>query len=254
MVIENAKGNYRFIRGGGPFSSGCAALSGFEIVHAAMRPFVALAQGFEIVERHLKEKHRPIEALCGMHLRIPEALSMKGFEEFNRPYIERLQSWGIEVDGANPVARTNVALEVRPVREAMVAGIYYTDRSAGSADAGAATFVLSGAAEMRAGEGGKRELVAAGDTSAGGIRRKLECVVEGLSGHLRELEVSWDQATAVNLYTVHEVHHVLASMLLPAIGLAAQVGVNWHYSRPPVVGLEVEIDAHAVRREVILSR
>ena len=119
MVIENVKGGYRFIKGGGPFSSGCAAQPGFEIVHAAIHPFVPLAEGFQMVERHLKENRRPIDALCGMHLRIPQALTMKGFEEFNRPYIERLKSWGLEVDGANPVARTNVALEVSTVREAM---------------------------------------------------------------------------------------------------------------------------------------
>jgi hypothetical protein len=252
MLIEHAKGNYSFIRGGGPFSSGCAAQPGFEIVHAALHPFVPLAQGFELVERHLKEIRRPIDALCGMHLRIPQALTPKGFEEFNRPYIERLQSWGLETDGANPVARTNVALEVNPVPEAMLAGFYYTARSNG-ADSRAATYVLSGAAEMRPGAGGKRELVAPGDTSAEGIRRKLECVIEILTGHLRELRLAWDLATTVNLYTVHEVHHALASTLLPAIGAAARLGVNWHYSRPPVTGLEVEIDAHAVRHEVILS-
>ena len=106
MLIENVKGNYSFIRGGGPFSSGCAAQRGFEIVHAAILPFAPLAQGFELVERHLKASARPIDALCGMHLRIPQALTPKGFEEFNRPYLERLQAWGLETDGANPVART----------------------------------------------------------------------------------------------------------------------------------------------------
>jgi hypothetical protein len=252
MLIENVKGNYRFIRGVGPFSSGCAAQPGFEIVHAAIVPCVPLAQGFELLEHHLQELHRPIAALCGMHLRIPRALTPKGFEEFNRPYIERLQSWGLETEGANPVARTNVALEVNPVPEAMLAGFYYTAKSEG-ADRGAATFVLSGAAEMRSGADGKRELVAPGDTSADGIRRKLQCVIEALTGHLRELRVGWDLATTVNLYTVHEVHHTLAPMLLPALGGAARLGVIWHYARPPVTGLEVEIDAHAVRHELILS-
>lgn len=251
MLIDNVKGNYRFIRGGGPFSSGCAAQRGFEIVHAAIVPFVPLTQGFAMVERHLKEIHRPLEALCGMHLRIPQPLSPKGFDEFNRPYIERLQSWGLELDGANPVARTNVALEVNPVPETMLAGFYYTAQS-DAADS-PATFVLSGAAEMRALAGGKRELVAPGDTSAVGIRRKLECVIEGLNGHLHGLGVSWDLATTVNLYTVHEVHNLLQPMLLPALGAAARLGMNWHYARPPVTGLEVEIDAHAVRRELILS-
>lgn len=252
MLIEHDKGNYTFIRGGGPFSSGCAAQPGFEIVHAAILPFVPLAEGFELVERHLKEVQRPIDSLCAMHLRIPQALSPKGFEEFNRPYVERLRSWGLETDGANPVARTNVALEVNPVPEAMLAGFYYTDVSI-TRDRGPATFVLSGAAEMRQGADGKRELVAPGDTSAAGIRHKLACVLEVLTGHLRELRVGWDLATAVNLYTVHEVHHTLAALILPAIGGAARLGVNWHYSRPPVTGLEVEIDAHAVRRELILS-
>jgi hypothetical protein len=252
MLIEHNKGNYTFIRGGGPFSSGCAAQPGFEIVHAAILPFVPLAEGFELVERHLKEVQRPIDSLCAMHLRIPQALSPKGFEEFNRPYVERLRSWGIETDGANPVARTNVALEVNPVPEAMLAGFYYTDVSV-TPDRGPATFVLSGAAEMRQGADGKRELIAPGDTSAAGIRQKLACVLDVLTGHLRELRVGWDLSTAVNLYTVHEVHHTLAALILPAIGGAARLGVNWHYSRPPVTGLEVEIDAHAVRRELILS-
>src|ERR1700731_2099058 len=97
MVIENVKGNYGFIRSGGPFSSGCVA-----------RP------GFELVEHHLKQAGRPIDALCAMELRIPQPLTIKAFEEFNRPYVARMQSWGLEVDGANAVARTNVALEVSP--------------------------------------------------------------------------------------------------------------------------------------------
>jgi len=254
MVIENVKGNYGFIRGGGPFSSGCVARPGFEIVHAAFRQFVSLARGFELVEGHLRQLGRPIDALCAMHLRIPQPLTMKGFEEFNRPCVERLHSWGLEVDRANPVARTNVALEASPVPEAMLAGFFYTAPTDPKIPGPqSATFVLSGAAEMRVGKDGKRELVAPGDVSAAGIRRKLECVLEALSGHLRELNLSWDLATAVNLYTVHDVYPTLASTLLPSLGLAAQVGVNWHYSRPPVTGLEVEIDVHAVRREIVLT-
>jgi hypothetical protein len=139
-----------------------------------------------------------------------------------------------------------------PVAEAMLAGVYYTAKS-DAADGRAATFVLSGAAEMRVRADGKRELVAAGDTSAEGIRRKLECVIESLTGHLHEMRVGWELATKVNLYTVHEVHHTLAPIVLPALGGAARLGINWYYARPPVTGLEVEIDAHAVRRELILS-
>jgi len=93
MIVENVKGNYGFIRGGGPFSSGCIARPGFEVVHAAIRPFVSLARGFELVERHLKEVERPIDTLCAMELRIPQPLTMRGFEEFmNRVDRDRLRT------------------------------------------------------------------------------------------------------------------------------------------------------------------
>ena len=126
MLIENVRGDFTFIRGIGPFSAGVRAHPGFAIVHAGLRPFVPLLSGYELIECHLRELTRPIQALCGMQLRIPQPLSREGFEEFNRPYIEKLRAWGLEVDGANPVTRTNVALEVSAVAEPMLAGFFYT--------------------------------------------------------------------------------------------------------------------------------
>jgi hypothetical protein len=164
MLTENIPGNYTFIRGIGPFSSGVVARPGFEIVHAALKPFIPLEQGYGLVERHLKDLRRPIGALCGIHLRIPKALSREDFDQFNRPYIDRLKSWGLEVDGANPVTRTNVALELNPVSEPMLAGFFYTIPS----DGRAATFVISGAPEIASRDLGMAHIVARGDTSAEG--------------------------------------------------------------------------------------
>jgi hypothetical protein len=139
-MIENIKGNYAFIRGIGPFSSAAVARPGFEIIHANFRPFVPLMQGYAMVERHLRDLVRPISALCGMQLRIPEPLSRDGFDQFNRPYLDQLSSWGLEVDGVNPVTRTNVSLEVNPVAEPMLAGFFYTVPS----DAQTPTWILIG--------------------------------------------------------------------------------------------------------------
>jgi hypothetical protein len=44
MLVENAKGNFAFVRGIPPFSSGVVARPGFEIIHATFKPFAALAQ------------------------------------------------------------------------------------------------------------------------------------------------------------------------------------------------------------------
>ena len=42
MLLDNPKGNYRFVRGyGAPFSSGALAHPGFEIVHASFKPLAA---------------------------------------------------------------------------------------------------------------------------------------------------------------------------------------------------------------------
>lgn len=247
MLAENTKGNYMFVRGIGPFSAAVTAQAGFEIVHARFLPLIALNDGYKRVERHLHEVQRPLEALCGMELRIPKVLSREGFDEFNRPYIDRLKGWGLEVAGANPVTRTNVAFDSSPVPEPMLAGFYYTRPSTLRGE----TFVLSGAPEIASREG-RVQIVAPGDTSAEGLRQKLECILHVLGGHLSEIKLKWEMATAINLYTVFDVHPLLAPLLLPIIGTASHAGVTWHYARPPVSGLELEVDARAVRTELIL--
>lgn len=248
MLIENASGNYAFVRGIGPFSSAVIARPGFEIVHAAFRPSVALADGYSHIERHLKKLRRPINALCGMELRIPKVLTREGFEEFNKPYVERLRGWGVEVNGANPVTRTNVAVEVDAVAEPAIAGFFYAIPS----EERVLTWVLSGAAEIASRDGGV-QIVARGDTSQEGLRQKAECVLNVLTAHLSEMGASWKQATTINLYTVHDVHPILASTLIPGLHGGSRYGLTWHFARPPVAGLDLEIDAHAVRTALTLT-
>ena len=126
VLIDNPKGGFQFIKGSGPYSSGAVASPGYEVVHAIFNPLPQLWDAFAIIESHLREAGQPLEALCGMELRIPKALSIEDFNEFNQPYIERLKQWGTHVDGLNPVARTNVAIEVNPVPAPSVYGFSYT--------------------------------------------------------------------------------------------------------------------------------
>lgn len=245
MLFENSGGNYTFIRGSLPFSAAALAQAGFEIVHARLVPMTLLAHGYTRVEHHLNEMGRPIAALCGMELRIPEPLSREGFDQFNRPYTEQLRRWGLGVD---MVTRTNVALEGNRVEQPMLAGFYYTAPSATRE----LTFVLSGVPEI-ASRGGAAQVVARDDTSQTGLRLKLECILDVLRAHLAEMHLNWDLATAVNLYSVHDLHPLMVSALIPALGAGSSAGITWHYARPPVRGLEIEIDARAVRSEIILT-
>src|ERR1700732_3740491 len=112
MLIDNSKGGFSFVKGIGPFSSGAVANEGFEIVHAVTIPVIKLDDGYDVIERHMRDAGRPLNAVCGMELRIPMPLTPAGFEEFNRGYLKRLAAWGVHLDGNNPIARPTLAIEV----------------------------------------------------------------------------------------------------------------------------------------------
>ena len=250
MLIDHPSGNYTFIKGIGPFSSGCKAQPGHEIVHATFHPLPALQHGFELIANHLQRLGRPIQAVCGMELRIPQPLSPQAFGEFNTPYIQQLADWNIIVDGVNPVARTNVALAVHPVAEPSLYGFSYTV----PAQHRETTFVLSGSAETRRPQDGEGyEIVSHGDVSGEGLAQKASHVLHNLEARLHELEVTWADATTVQLYTVHNIHPLLESTLLLPLGSGSQHGLQWHYSRPPMTELEYEMDARGVQQECVLA-
>ncbi len=248
MLTDNPKGNFRFITGIAPFSFGVVANPGYEIVHVTFHPLPHLQRGFTLIERHLQSLQRPLQALCGMELRISSPLSPQAFDEFNQPYIEKLASWNMLVDGLNPVARSNLALAVNPVHEPSVYGFSYTV----PASREGTTFLVAGTPEVRARSGAERDIVAPGDVSPVGLRQKAAYVLEALTARLRELQVTWTEVTTVEVYTVHDLYPVLATTLLPALQGAGRHGIRWHYARPPVIEVEYEMDVRGVHHELIL--
>jgi hypothetical protein len=249
MLIENPNGNFRFIKGRNPFSSGAIAEAGYEIVRAIFDPLPLLDEGFTRIESHLRNVGRPLNALCGMELRIPKALSYEGFVEFNKPYVQRLAAWRLHVGDLNPVARTNVAAEVEPVPDASLFGFSYTIPS----NRKSTTFVISGVPEIKIGSAGERSVVALGDVSRDGMRQKIRRVLESLSALLLELGASWADATAIGIYTVHDFHPYLRDILLREVRSANMYGIHWHFARPPVADAEFEMDVRRTFQEVILS-
>jgi hypothetical protein len=249
MLIDNPNGNFRFIKGRSPFSSGAAASLGYEIVRAVFDPLPLLDEGFTRIETHLRGIGRPLSALCGMELRIPKALSYEGFVEFNKPYVQRLEAWKLHVGDLNPVARTNVAVEVEPVPAASLFGFSYTIPSNHKSP----TFVISGVPEVKVSSAGQRTVVASGDVSREGMRQKIAQVLDSLSALLLELNASWADATALGVYTVHDIHPYLEN-ILREVRSANVHGIQWHYARPPVADTEFEMDVRRVFQEIILSR
>ena len=68
---------------------------------------------------------------------------------------------------------------------------------------------------------------------------------------LATLSMSDAAITAAQVYTVHPLHNLVESELLGS-GLAGH-GLTWHYCRPPVQGLDFEMDCRSVRREIVID-
>jgi hypothetical protein len=68
-----------------------------------------------------------------------------------------------------------------------------------------------------------------------------------MESRLADLGFGWADATATQVYTVHDLHPFLADEIVRRG--AADAGLTWHYCRPPVVELEYEMDCRGVALE-----
>jgi len=246
-LLDNTKGNYRFLTGIAPYSSGVVAVPGYEIVHAILQVPRPYRQGFELIEQHLTEQNRPRQALCAIALRSPKPFTFEGFAEFNQSYQKILADWSLLVDGHNPVARTNVAPEVGPPDEPSLYSFSYTMPGSTSETR---TFIVAGAGDLVEQSLSSQAIVRAGEISTDAVQEKTARVMNTMQTRLTGLQASWSEVTAVDIYTVHSLQPFLALTILERMGSAAIHGVHWFYSRPPIIGLEFEMDMRGVRREI----
>jgi len=249
-LVDHPTGNYRFLPGIAPYSCGVASAPGFEIVHVTLHRPVPWRAGFERIRAHLASEKRPLAALCGVELRSPRPFTFPGFAEFNADYARVLEEWGTFVEGVNPVARTNVAPETGGVTEPSLYGFSYSRKAETSAQV---TFVVAGAGELPEGILAADAIIARGDTSPSGLITKSQFVMDLMEARLRGLGADWPLVTAIDIYSVHPIEGLLAPVVLSRVGSAAIHGVRWFYTRPPIVGIEYEMDLRRVRTELRLE-
>jgi hypothetical protein len=242
MLVEQPRGNYRFLPGAPalPFCGAVAADPDYEIVRVRLDRPPPWREGFGRIEAHLASLGRPRQALCSVELRCARPYTPDGFAAFNVGYADLLREWGLLVDGRSSTTRTNVAPEQAAPAEQVLFAFAYTVPAADAPP----TFVLAGATE--------RADLRPGEASPEALREKTADVVASLSGRLEALGRDWSAVGDVALYTAHDALPALRAELLPRLGPAALHGLRWFDSRPPIVGLEVEIDARAVRQELRL--
>lgn len=248
MLRDCSKGGYRYVPGITAFSSGTVAMSGHEIVHATLATPLPWRDGFARIDRHLKDQQRPRAALCGIELRSPAPWSFEGFAEFNEGYRALLRDWDILIGDDNPIPRTNVAPVLAAPSQPSLYAFAYTVPGATSSP----TFIVAGAGEMKERGRGADGIVRHGDTSADAMREKARFVMGIMQERLKALGADWSRVSTIDVYTAQPIHGLMDDVLAPA-GAAAIHGVRWFPSRPPIQGLEFEVDMRGVQRELVLS-
>ena len=248
MLSDCAAGNYRYLPGIPAFSSGTVAMPGHEIVHVTLAAPIPWRAGFARIDKHLASEKRPRTALCGIELRSPEPFTFEGFAEFNEGYRGLLREWGILIGEENPIPRTNVA----PVVGAPTEPSLYAFSHTVPGTTPAPTFIVAGAGEMGDRAQGAGGIVRHGDTSADGMREKARFVMNVMQERLKALGGDWSRVTAIEVYSAQTIHGFLADDLLRPAGAAAIHGVRWFPSRPPIRGLEFEMDLRGVARELVI--
>ena len=241
-----APGNYRYIKAVFQYSSGVAAESGFEIERARFAKPLPLNDAYAAVEAYLKALGRPATAFAACELRSPEPFTEKGFIDFNKVYVKTLERWGIyrEADQPNnPVARTNVCPMYDKPAEAMMYAFSYTVPAKRPSARG--TFIIAGG-----GERGRNGIVRHNDTSPEGMREKAVYVTEEMERRLKALGFSWKDAVTTQVYSVQNIGHLVGEVL--ASRGACEGGLVWTYARPPVIGLDYEMDVRGAARELVI--
>ena len=248
MATEDfVAGGYRYIPAVFQYSGGVASLPGHAIRRVRFRNPVPLAEGFGRIERIITDAGRPLTSFCACELRSPAPFTDEGFRAFNEIYVVTLERWGIFQGGRNPVARSNVCPEIDPPPEPSFYAFSFTTQD----PAPAPSFVVAGSGEAQEGAARYSErTVRFGETTPDAMRDKAAYVLGEMERRMALLGFSWADATATQVYSVHDIHPFLGDEIVRRG--AARGGVTWHYCRPPVHGLEYEMDCRGLADEHIV--
>ncbi len=244
-LIDNKAGDYKILPGGAAFCSGIIPCEGYEIVRVLLRPWIPLEHGYAFIENYLKSADRPIQAFCGIELRVPAPLAMNDWSSFNVPYLAQLRKWGLIFGDQSGVCRSNIALALHPPATTSVCAFTYTAPSSAKGK----TFFLSGQADIDA----NGKAIAEGDTGPAAMQKRARYTIDTVGATLAKLGMSWQDTTQIAFFHAHDIPDLWEPKLLGSLGEALSRGVLVYRARPPIAGLEVELEARAVRQEIVVA-
>jgi hypothetical protein len=245
QLIEHRAGNYKVLPSGAAYCSGVIPDPGYEVVRVELDPWLPLDQAYAFIENHLKATGRPVQAFCGIELRVPGPLTFDKWSSFNVPYLAQLRTWGLMHGDLSGVCRSSIALDIHPPTVTSMCAFSYT----APAISRAPTFLLSGQADI--GPGNK--IVAEGKVDPQAMQTRTRYTIDTVADTLRKLGLSWEATTRIALFHVHDIPELWGPALLGAVGEPIRRGVLVYRARPPIAGGEVELEARAIRQEWVVA-
>ncbi len=243
-LLDNQAGDCRILPGGGAYCTGVVPNRGFEIVRVLLRPWLPIERGYAFIESYLKSVGRPVQALCGTELRVPAPLSFDQWSTFNVPYLAQLRKWGLMFGDLSGVCRSNIALAVHAPATTSLCAFSYT----APASTQIPTVCLSGTADI----GADGKIIAEGDTGPAAMQKRARYTIETIGASLAKLQFSWEDTTEIAIFHVHDMPDLWGASLLGAVGGPVRRGVLVYRARPPIAGAEVELEARAVRQQLVV--
>ena len=240
-------GGYAFVEGNFRYSQGIIALPDHRLRRVRFAKPVPMAEGFATIAKHLADAKRPLTAVAAFELRCSRQYGLADFDEFNRAYGKTLGEWGLQQGKLNPVARSNVAPQYDPPGEQSIHAFTYTVPGTSGTTA---EFVVAGSGEWPETEPFPDAIIAPGDAGPEGMQRKAKFVMDAMRSRVTALGGDWAAITTSNVYTVHEFHGIIATLLGPS-GLV-NANLVWQVCRPPIEGLDFEMDLRCVREELVI--
>jgi hypothetical protein len=246
-TIDFTPGGFAYAPGVFQYSAGVRALAGHRIERVRFSRVVPVPEGFRRIAAFLQDQGRPLTAFCACELRSPAPFTEEGFRTFNLAYAQVLTEWGIMTGQANPVARSNVCPELDKPAEPGFQAFCFTRPDADAAP----SFMVAGSGESPEGRGNYRDhIVRLDDVSPDAMREKAAFVVGEMERRMAILGTDWASVTGTQVYTVQDIHALLPDILIRRG--AAPHGLTWHFARPPVVGLEYEMDCRGIGVERVI--
>ena len=143
-LLDNPEGSYRILPGGVAYCTGIVPLPGYEVVRVQLRTWLPLDRAYPFIAAFLAGEGRPVQAFCGIEMRVPAPLTFDDWARFNGPYLAQLRQWGLLHGDLSGVCRSNIALAEHAPQTASMCAFSYTAPAA----AGAGGFCLSGTADI----------------------------------------------------------------------------------------------------------